>query len=393
MKITIIASSAALRDHLADVTRQHLADDQFIVLEREQGALNLDRIDLASTGIVIVDSEKPDPATLKAISDSTKERSNPAFIYLCADYGIEDLELMMHAGVSDVLRQPVESVELLEAIERIRRRRYLSTAYHPRGKVLTFISCKGGAGATFIATNLAYVLAEQFHKKVLFIDLHMQGGDASFYVLNTMHNETLADIARQAGLDSTAIASASIEVTERFFLLQSPEGPEKSAGITPQHIDNLISVAIQDYDFVILDIPHTLDAVSMRALDRADQIFPVMQPMVNYLRAMVKQLRVFSMLGYPNEHLRVLLNRMDQSIDLSLEKMSETIDQPLAWVMPNDFKHAIDSVNLGIPIAKLAPESTVSETMKRMGADLCGNAADTQNESIVSRLMSWVRHP
>jgi pilus assembly protein CpaE len=391
MKIAIVTSNLELRDQLAKLVTQHFVDDQFVLLAREHEELPLNRVDLSSTGIVIVDSEKPDLIALESISHCTEDSSTPAFIYLCKDYEMEDLEAMMRAGVNTVIRQPIEPNELIEAIERIKHRRNLGTTYRSRGKVLTFVSCKGGSGATFISTNLAYVLAERFEKKVLFIDLNMQGGDASFYVLNTLHTETLGDIARQAGLESTTIASAAIQVTDRFYLLQSPESPEQSAGITAQHIDNLISVAIQDYDFVILDIPHVLDAVSMKALDRTDLIFPVMQPMVNYLRSMVKQLRVLSMLGYPSSHVQVVLNRMDHNINLSLEKISETIDQPIAWVVPNDFKHAIESVNLGIPIAKLAHESSVTEALNQIAESLCGTIGKLESESIVSKLMNWMR--
>jgi pilus assembly protein CpaE len=113
--------------------------------------------------------------------------------------------------------------------------------------------------------------------------------------------------------------------------------------------------------------------------------------MVNYLRSMVKQLRVFSMLGYPNSHVQVVLSRMDPNINLSLEKMSETIDQPIAWVIPNDFKHAIESVNLGISIAKLAHNSSVTEALNRMGESLCGTTGKLESESIVSKLMNWMR--
>jgi pilus assembly protein CpaE len=391
MKIAFVTSNLELRDQLARLVTQHFVDDQFVLLAREHEELHLNRVDLSSTGIVIVDSVKPDLIALETISQCTEDSCTPAFIYLCKDYEMEDLEAMMRAGVSTVIRQPIEPNELIEAIKRIKHRRYLGTMNRSRGKVLAFISCKGGAGATFISTNLAYVLAERFEKKVLFIDLNMQGGDASFYVLNTLHTETLGDIARQAGLESTTIASAAIQVTDRFYLLQSPESPDQAAGITAQHIDNLISVAIQDYDFVILDIPHVLDAVSMKALDRTDLIFPVTQPMVNYLRSMVKQLRVFSMLGYPSSHVQVVLSRMDPNINLSLEKMSETIDQPIAWVIPNDFKHAIESVNLGISIAKLAHNSSVTEALNRMGESLCGTIGKLESESIVSKLMNWMR--
>jgi pilus assembly protein CpaE len=62
----------------------------------------------------------------------------------------------MRAGVREVLlsraaRLPVPGAGAHRG--KLQRRGQTS------GKVLAFISCKGGSGATFLATNLAYALA------------------------------------------------------------------------------------------------------------------------------------------------------------------------------------------------------------------------------------------
>lgn len=388
MKIAVIASSSELLNRLSEVLEQRLVDDQFVLLLRQNGELRLDRVDLVTTNIVILDSEEVSEKELKIISDSNRERGKPAFVYLSGALTAEELQRLMRAGVMEVIKLPLDEQDLIGAIERLRARRYLSSTYSARGKVATFISCKGGAGATFVATNLAYVLSQEFSQRVLFIDLHMQDGDAAFYVMEKIGPQSLGDVVRQTGLDSTVIASASQQVAEGFYMLKAPDSPEKSAGVTAQQIDNLITLAIQDYDFVILDIAHNLDAINMKALDRSDYIFPVMQPMVNYLRAMVRQLRVFAMLGYVNEKIHVLVNRMDNVIVLPLEKMQETIGRDISYLVPNDFRKATESVNLGVPIGKLAAESPVTESLRALSRGLCDLQVDKKSKSFLSKLFS-----
>lgn len=388
MKIALIASGAERLQELTELLDHRLVEDQFIFLKRHEDELRLDRIDLVTTNIVVVDAQRVTDSDLRVIGECTRERSKPAFIFLCESYEMQDLQRLMHVGVTEVVGLPVSEQELLAAIERIRSRRYLSSTYHPRGKVVTFVSCKGGAGATFVATNLAYVLSQEFSQRVLFIDLHLQDGDAAFYVMDKIGEQSLGDIVRQSGLDSTVIASAAQQVAEGFYLLKAPESPEKSAGVTGQQIDNLLTVAIQDYDFVILDISHNLDSVNMKALDRADHIFPVMQPMVNYLRAMVRQLRVFSMLGYSNEKIKVLVNRMDTMIVLPLDKMQETIGRDVSFLVPNDFRKATESVNMGIPMGKLAPESQVTQSLTNICRALCDQVVQDKPQSFFAKLFS-----
>lgn len=376
MKIAVIASSESRRDEIGQLLEKHQVDDQFVLLVRQNGEVRLDRIDLVTTNIVILDSPTVSESDLRLITESTQERSKPVFFYLCEEYDLDDLERMMRAGVSEVLRLPLVEHEFFDAIARIRSRRYLSSTYRSRGKVVTFVSCKGGAGATFVSSNLAYVLSQEFSQRVLFIDLHLQDGDAAFYVLEKVGQQSLGDIVRHTGLDSTVIAQTAQRAAEGFYVLAAPDSPEKAAGITAQQIDNLLTLAIQDYDFVILDIAHNLDAINMKALDRSDYIFPVMQPMVNYLRAMVRQLRVFSMLGYASEKVHVLVNRMDRMIVLPMDRMQETLGREIEYVVPNDFRKATESVNLGIPMGKLAHESPVTDSLRTLSKMLCDVRTD-----------------
>ena len=272
MKIAAIASSPESLIKIKEMLETNAHQDQFIFLERRDGQLDIDRMDLFSTNILVIDAENISKIDLKAISACTKEHPNPAIIFASSDTKNGQMLELMRSGVSEVISYPVTEGELLEAIERLRLRRYISSTYRPRGKILSFISAKGGAGATFIAGNLGYALASDCKQKVLFIDLHMQFGDASFYLMESAGPSTLSDVISQTGLDSTVIASATVQVADNYYLLQAPDSPDKAVGIKPQHIDNLLTVAIQDFDYIIVDLPKEIDAITMKVLDRSNNI-------------------------------------------------------------------------------------------------------------------------
>ena len=185
MKIAAIASSPEALIKIKEILETNAHQDQFIFLERRDGQLDIDRLDLFSTNVLLIDAENITKLDLKAISTCTKEHPNPAIIFASSDTKNGQMLELMRSGVSEVISFPVSEGELLEAIERLRLRRYISSTYRPRGKILSFISAKGGAGATFIAGNLGYALASDCKQKVLFIDLQMQFGDASFYLIES----------------------------------------------------------------------------------------------------------------------------------------------------------------------------------------------------------------
>lgn len=373
MKIAVIASTSTILNTLQEALASNSGQDQFVFLTRRSGKINLEEIDLVSTSIVIVDADKIEPLDLAVITSCTRNSMNPAFVFLTTAPTETMLLDLMRAGVNEVVKLPLNIAELSAAIERIRTRHYISSATPPRGRIISFVSCKGGAGATFLATNLGYVLATNFNKKVLYIDLHMQYGDASFYLSETAGKNSFADIIGQAGLDSTVVASSSMQVAKNYYLLQAPEAIEKTSGIKPQQVDNLLSVAVQDYDFVLVDIAETFDGLTMKALDRSEQIYAVMQPILPYVRAMSKVLHVFTLLGYSAQKVKVVLNRMGKDTKPSQAKLEEVIQKTCEWVVPNDFNNSIESANSGVPIQKLAPDSPVSKSLMYLAANLVGD--------------------
>lgn len=373
MKIAIIASTTSMLNELQDALETNSGQDQFVFLNRRAGKINLEEVDLVTTSIVIVDAEKIDPMDLAVISGSTRNSTNPAFIFLTTAPTEQTLLDLMRVGVSEVVKLPLDRAELNDSIARIRARHYISSATAPRGRIISFVSCKGGAGATFLATNLGYVLATSFNKKVLYIDLHMQYGDASFYLSESAGKSSFADIIGQAGLDSTVVSTSSMQVAKNYYLLQAPEAIEKTSGIKPQQVDSLLTVAVQDYDFVIVDIAENFDGLTMKALDRSEQIYAVMQPILPYVRAMSKVLHVFTLLGYSSQKVKVVLNRMSRDTKPDQAKLEEVIQKTCDWVVPNDFNNSIESANSGVPIQKLAPDSSVSKSLMHLAAILVGD--------------------
>ncbi len=389
MKIASIASSSESIENIKDILEKNGSQDQYVFLQRRDLEIAPERVDLFSTNILILDAEKITKADLRAISTITKDNPNPAVIFATGECDQQQTIDLMRSGVSEIISFPVRSTELLDAIERLRARRYINTSYHARGKILSFLSSKGGSGATFIAANLGYSLANDCQQKVLLIDLHMQFGDAAIYLTETPGKSTLTDIISQTGLDSSVIASSTIRIDGNYYVLQAPDSPEKASGITPQHIDNLLSVAIQDYDYVIMDLPRVVDAISMKVLDRSDKIYLVMQPVIPYIRAASKLLRLFSLLGYELGKISVISNRTNSDNAISKNDVEASIQKPIDWEFHNEFQNCNESSNSGVPIIKLEPNCEFSKTLFDLAKNISGSKAEVSRpKSFFSKLFS-----
>jgi pilus assembly protein CpaE len=390
MKITILSTNAQVQQDLKKVLEKLPPGDEATYLTRKDHLLELDRIDLDATNILIIDSIQVEPSDLKVISNITLNRVKPAVFYLCQSYSEQQLIDLMRAGISEVIHLPLNggTQALLDAVERVRLRSGVTAAYKTRAKVLSFISCKGGAGATVVATNVGYALGEFVGKKVLLIDLHTQYGDAAFHVSNMPNLNSLADIIKEPYLDSMMIVSTSMRVTNNFFVLQSSEHPGKLAGILPSHISNLTAIAAQDYDYVIFDLPNTLDGIVIQALDLSNLVYVVSNPTISYLKALTHMLRLFNELVFPPGKVNIVLNRLGHVGGLGEAKAQEVIGRDAQFYIPEDAAHIVESISVGSPVIKAYPEEGVSKSFIAMAYVLSGQESKPKKKSFLNSIFS-----
>ena len=136
-------------------------------------------------------------------------------------------------------------------------------------------------------------------RKVLLIDLNLQFGDAVLFIHDSKPATNLGDVARNIQrLDASFLAGNLVKISPNYGVLAAPEDPGQAIEIKPEHIDVLLNVAVNHYDFVILDVGRVLDAVTIKALDRANYVFPVMQLTLPFVRDANRMISAFRTLGY-----------------------------------------------------------------------------------------------
>ena len=57
-------------------------------------------------------------------------------------------------------------------------------------------------------------------------------------------------------------------------------------------------------------------------------------------------------------------------------------------MIPNDFLHAADSVNNGVPILKVAPQSGICISLLEIAKDLSGVTSHTKEKSFFEKLFN-----
>ncbi|MDY0961149.1 AAA family ATPase [Massilia sp. CFBP9026] len=383
MKIAVLSRDER---HLIELSRQLRArpgSDEVDMIAGTAARLST-MADEAVPDLLIVDAPRADEGELDQLERLGHLFPRMAFIVLSEDLSQDFLLRAMRAGVREVLAAKPLPADLVAAVDHVAEK--LGSQGAAQGRVLAFISCKGGSGSTFLATNLAYALSAGGAKRVALIDMNLQFGDASLFVSDSKPLATLSDVATQIHrLDPSFLSSSMVSVTPNFSVLAAPSDPAHASDVKPEHIDAIIKLARRQYDFIVLDVGRSLDPVSIRALDHADTIYPVLQTTLPYIRDGKRLLTVFRNLEYGNDKVELIVNRHDNNSDIRLKDLEEAFDTTHLRTMPNHYDAAARSVNQGVPVTRLAPDSQLSMALMTMARGLTGEAEPVQGASLMTR--------
>ena len=332
--------------------------------------------------LMLVEGMCCDPSELAQVEYVTSHHPGTVVILLCAMNTPEFLIQAMQAGVREVLPSPADAQALDAAVARVASKlngRQLRQA----GSLFAFLSCKGGAGATFLATNLAWQLAQS--RSVLLIDLNLQFGDALSFVYDGVPATTIADLARDIHrMDASFLAAAAVRVTQNFSLLAASEDPAQALEVKPEHVEAILNLAVRQYDFVLLDLPRSLDPLTICALDRASRIFTVLQTGLPHIRHAVKCLNAFRSLNYPPERIELIVNRYERGSEIGLEHIRRAVGDVRLHTVPNSWREVSACINHGNPLVEEARSNAVSRQLADMAQVL--NPRQEESRSLLGRI-------
>jgi pilus assembly protein CpaE len=267
----------------------------------------------------------------------------------------------LRSGVREFLFEPLVPADVAATVKRLATTATGGVA--KTGFVEAFLPCKAGSGTTFIAANLAHILASSLRRKVLLLDLNLQFGDAYLFVMDQVPGVTIADVCGGiARLDVAFLESATTKLESGLHLLAAPATPEEGDAVRPEQVASIIGLARSLYDFVIVDLGNNLDAVALKALDMADHINAVLQLDLPYIRHATRLKSVFAELGYSAGKVRWVVNRYMGKEDITLSDAERLVAEAF-WTVPNDRRVALASVNQGIPVFRFAPRSALAKSL------------------------------
>jgi pilus assembly protein CpaE len=183
-------------------------------------------------------------------------------------------------GVAEYIVPPARKSDLIRAACRL-------FADASTARVFAIIGARGGVGASTLAQNLAWTIAERQWARTALIDLDLPFGSAAFALGDDALDERHA-------LENSDFLRARVGRAERLEIINVSDAFKCDVRCDEAKLDAVLHAARRLNSFVVLDVPHDWNAWVKRALAFADETIIVASPDLTSLRnteGMLRQLK------------------------------------------------------------------------------------------------------
>ena len=252
------------------------------------------------------------------------------------------------------------------------------------GKVIAITNQKGGVGKTTTSVNLSACIANS-GKKVLLIDMDPQGNASSGLGIDKdslelciydvlINGMTMNDVIVPTALKKLKIAPASIDLA--------------GAGVELVNLpkrEHILKKALKeirdDYDFIFIDCPPSLDLLTLNALTAADGVLIPIQSEFYALEGVSQLINTVNLVKKSlNEKLEiegVLLTMFDGRTNLSIQVADEVkkffTTKVYKTIIPRNVRLS-EAPSYGEPIIIYDPRSKGAEVYMKLAKEDIKNA-------------------
>ncbi len=350
---------------------------------------------------------QPDAAALEFIAIAMNDEDEAAFAEIAAvikaarEHDIKvlliaeevspiTLHQLLKMGAEEFIPYPLPEGALREAIERLENpasadlpvekpvENHLKPAGgNLEGVLLAVHGLAGGTGATTLAVNLAWELANVEKKdppRVCILDFDLQYGSVATYLDLPRREAVYEMLSDTEAMDEESFLAAMVTYNERLHVLTAPADMLPLDLITGEDIDRVLAMAQANFDYVIVDMPTTVVAWTENVLNAAHVYFTTLELDMRSAQNVLRFIRALKAEELPVSKLRHVLNRAPKFTDLSakarVKRLAESLDIKLEVQLPDGGKQVVQAGDHGLPLAETAAKNPLAREIRKLAASV-----------------------
>jgi pilus assembly protein CpaE len=204
-------------------------------------------------------------------------------------------------------------------------------------------------------------------------------------MLDVAPERTIADLVPVMDKLDTELLRGFLQVhSSGVKVLCSPTRVEEGEALTPERVRRILDVLTRTFDYVILDLPRSLDDRVVTTLDMASLVLLVTTYEVPCLKSTRMCLDLLRSWRYSEEKLKLVINHANRTNGFSPGEAEGALDYPVFWKLPTD-PAVVSSSNHGKPFVQVQPTASIAKNLASLGATLTG--AHKNDKGLLGRLL------
>ena len=340
--------------------------------------------------VVVLGPSCSDSEVLATVERTLSRRSDVGVVLVADELSTTVLQQALRSGVKDVLTLQGDTLQVVEAIERVGSSLSATSATDAgaavpagiggesgeEGRVTTVFSTKGGSGKSVMATNLAVVLAEQSDGPVCLVDADLQFGDVAVMMKLAPSHTVVDAVSNIDRLDAQLLDSLlATHEASGLRVLPAPLEPAFADQIGAGDMVKIIEVLRHFCSHVVIDTPAYFNDVVLGLVEVSDDVLLVAGMDIPNIKNVKIGLQTLRLLNTPMEKLRLILNRANSKVKLDIGGVERTLQVSADALVPSDVI-VPQSVNKGVPFVLSHPKSGVAKAIRQLAETI----VDTEQE-------------
>jgi pilus assembly protein CpaE len=340
--------------------------------------------------IVLLHFEAKRTAELSAWAARPKE-GRPILIVVGPGGDGNATRLAIRSGARDFLPEPVGKADLVSTVQQVRAE--LRARTQGRGAIHVFVGAAGGAGSSFIAANVAHLLAKHARRSTALVDLDLNFSPTAHHLNLTSQRGLLEAIDEVGSLDAEALAGfGALHESGLRLYSSTAQHAVLSKDVQSDRLSAFIGLLSAHNQHVVIDVPHAIDNLTATAFGLATEIYIVLQQSTLHVRNATRVLRILrDELSVAPQRLKVLVNRVAKNPLLQLDDISRALNTEIfAWV-PNHYQQALESSDTGVPLYNVDRNAAITASLLSIVGQMTG--AKTERPGLLRRVLpSFLRN-
>ena len=314
--------------------------------------------------IIILDPALPDMSGLELVNRLRQDRrtSNVILVALSSQENQQEMAALLAAGCSEYMVKSNQTIQkLLELLPHLLSGE--QDVPKKQGKLIVFLSAKGGTGTSSLCANIAMCLAsEKTDKKVALIDLVLPIGS----IANIVGCTDCLNLVTAAMLEPDQITAEYFKdnlprISGWYFhLLAGAPDPESAIRLPVDRVGDILKAILESYDFVFVDLGRSLSRISLPIIKKADVITLILSTDLATADLTLTVLEYLKTQGVDPKRIFPIQNRAIGLEGLTRPELAKRIGLPIGITMPYMGDNFTVANNRHEPLAnRLQNDSTI----------------------------------